>query len=127
MSGGAAAVTARAYQGTFHGQPDQVREVRAAVASHLAGCPAADDAVLIVSELATNAVLHSASKGQSFVVRVEVFPTYIWVEAEDRGGAWQCGQPDEYAHGLGIVEALAVWGTEETTDGNRVVWARVSL
>ncbi len=45
------------YAGTFLGQPDQVRHVRRAIASHLAGCPAAGDAVLIASELASNAIV----------------------------------------------------------------------
>ncbi len=45
------------YAGTYHGRPDQVRKVRAAVAAHLAGCPAADNAILSVSELASNAIV----------------------------------------------------------------------
>jgi len=56
-------VTATMYSGTFHGRADQVRRVRAAVARYLDGCPAADDAVLVVSEIAANAVLHSQSGG----------------------------------------------------------------
>ena len=42
---------------TYPGRTDQLHHVRRAVASHLAGCAAADDAVLVASELAANAIL----------------------------------------------------------------------
>ena len=115
---------------TYPGRADQVRHVRHAIARHLAGCPAADDAVLIASELASNAVLHSASRGGFFTVRAELHPDYVWVEAEDLGGLWHCKQPDGRPHGLDVVQALTGpdnWGTETTTDGGRVVWARLDL
>jgi len=57
--------------------------VRAAVARYLDGCPVADDAVLVVSEIAANAVLHSQSSGEFFTVRCELYPDYVWVECED--------------------------------------------
>ncbi len=124
------AAAATYYTGTYHGRPDQARRVRAAVAGHLAGCPAADDAILIVSELASNAIVHSNSAGEFFTVRVEVYPGYVWIECEDRGGAWHCKPQDDRPHGLDIIEALAGpdnWGTETTGDGDRVVWARLGL
>jgi len=124
------AATATMYAGTFRGTPDQVRRVRTAVAGYLDGCPAADDAVLVVSEIASNSVLHSRSSCEFFTVRCELYPDYVWVECEDLGGPWQCGQPDGRPHGLDVVEALAGpdgWGTEETSDGNRVVWVRLDL
>ena len=97
---------------------------------HLAGCPAADDAILIMSELASNAVVHSASQGQFFTIRAERHPDYVWVEAEDLGGPWRCRQRDGRPHGLDVVEALTGpdgWGVEITTGGGRVVWARLDL
>ena len=123
------AATATMYTGTFRGRPDQVRQARAAVTRYLDGCPVADDAVLVVSEIASNAVVHSKSSGEFFTVRCELYPDYVWVECEDLGGPWQCRQPDERAHGLDVVEALAGpdgWGVEETTDGDRVVWVRLA-
>jgi hypothetical protein len=51
---GAAAHAATSYQRTFPGRADQIGQVRRDIASHLAGHPAADEAVLIASELATN-------------------------------------------------------------------------
>jgi len=82
------------YTGIYPGRADQLHHVRQAVARHLAGCPTADDAVLILSELAANAIVHSASRGQFFTVRAELYPDYLWVEVEDLGAPWRCRQPD---------------------------------
>ena len=123
-------VTATCFTAVYPGRPDQVRHARQAVARHLAGCPAADDAVLIVSELASNAVLHSASRGEFFTVRAELHADYVWVETEDLGGPWRCRQADDRPHGLDVLDALAGpdnWGVESTGDGGRVVWARLDL
>ena len=114
---------------TYPGRPDQLHHVRHSVARHLAGCPDADEAVLIVSELAANAIVHSASRGAFFTVRAELHPGYVWVEAEDLGGPWQCRPPDGRSHGLDLVEALTGpdgWGVDTPT-GGRVVWARLDL
>lgn len=118
------------YQRTFHGRADQVAQVRREIADHLAGCLAAGDAVLIASELAANAVTHSASAGEFFTVRCEIYPGYIWIECEDLGGPWHCKPTDDRPHGLDIIEALVGpdnWGVETTSDGDRVVWARLGL
>jgi len=126
----AEAATITSYAGTYLGQADQVREVRRAVARHIAGCPAVDDATLIASELAANAIVHSASRGQFFTVRVEQFPDHVRVEAEDLGGPWRHSQRDHRPHGLDVIEALTGpdgWGIETTTDGGRIVWARLDL
>jgi anti-sigma regulatory factor (Ser/Thr protein kinase) len=74
------------FQRTFPGRTDQVSQVRREIAAHLAGCPAADDLVLIASELAANAVLHSQSRGESFTVRCQADPACVRVEVEDLGG-----------------------------------------
>jgi anti-sigma regulatory factor (Ser/Thr protein kinase) len=107
-----------------------VHHVRRAVAKLLARCPAADDTVLIASELASNAIVHSASQGEFFTIRAELHPDYVWLEAEDLGGPWHCAQPDDRPHGLDVVEALTGpdgWGVETTGDGGRIVWARLDL
>jgi anti-sigma regulatory factor (Ser/Thr protein kinase) len=118
------------FTGTYSGRADQVHHVRRALAKHLAGCPAADDVVLIVSELASNAIVHSASQGEFFTIRAELHADYVWVEAEDLGGPWHCAQRDDRPHGLDVVEALTGpdgWGVETTGDGGRIVWARLDL
>jgi anti-sigma regulatory factor (Ser/Thr protein kinase) len=122
--------TATRFTGTYPGRPDQVQHARREVARHLTGCPAQDDATLITSELASNAILHSASRGEFFTVRAELHPDYVWVEAEDLGGPWRSRQHDDRPHGLDVVEALTGphgWGTESAGDGGRVVWARLDL
>jgi serine/threonine-protein kinase RsbW len=123
-------LTAVRYSASFPGRPEQVRKVRRAVAGCLAGCPAADDMVLIASELATNAVRHSASRGAFFAVRVEVLPGGARVEVEDLGGPWHPRQRDGRPHGLDVVQALAGpdgWGVTSLPPAGRVVWARVSF
>lgn len=122
--------TATKYSKTFHGRADQVSRVRHEVAKQLDGCPVADDAVLIVSEIATNAVLHSQSRGEFFTVRVELSSDHVRIEVEDLGGAWRAKRDDGRPHGLDVVEALTGpdgWGVERTDDGDRIVWARLDI
>jgi anti-sigma regulatory factor (Ser/Thr protein kinase) len=124
------AAAATRFTAIYPGRADQVRQARRAVARHLTGCPAADDAVLIVSELAANAIVHSASRGEFFTVRAELHPDHVRIETEDLGGPWRRRQADGRPHGLDVVEALAGpdgWGVEITSDGSRIVWARLDL
>jgi hypothetical protein len=72
-----APVTATCYVGIYPGRADQVSLARRAVARHLAGCPVADDMIRIVSELASNAIMHSASQRQFFTVRAELYPDHV--------------------------------------------------
>lgn len=126
----AAAQAATRYQRTFHGQAHRVSQVRRDITRYLAGHPSADEAVLIASELAANAVTHSASAGEFFIIRCEAYPGYVWIECEDLGGPWHSPRPDDRPHGLDIVEALTGpdnWGTETAGDGNRIVWTRLDL
>src|SRR5690348_6597082 len=91
---------------TYTGRADQVRHVRRAVAAHLTGCPAVDDSVLIASELASNAILHSQSRCGQFIIRVELHPDHVLIEAEDLGGPWRSRPSSDRPHGLTVVEAL---------------------
>lgn len=120
------------YKGTFPGYTEQTRTVRRELARWLAleGCPAAiiDNAKLAASELAANAVLHSASRGASFIVRCEIGSGCVRIEAEDLGGPWRPRRSDTRPHGLDLIEALAGpgnWGSEPTGDGHRIVWVRL--
>jgi serine/threonine-protein kinase RsbW len=72
----------RDYPGTIN----QARHVRADLAKIAAECPAADDLILLASELATNAILHSRSghPDRVFTVRVTLYlGDYAWVEVID--------------------------------------------
>ena len=121
--------TATGFTGTFHGRADEVGRVRRELAAYLSDCPVAADSVLIASELAANAVLHSRSRGESFRVRCELSAESVRVEVEDMGGPWHTRPTaDDRPHGLDVVTALgAEWGTVTTVDRTRVVWARLAM
>ncbi len=122
--------TAATYTGTFCGRAEEVSRVRREVALHLADCPAADDAVLVASEVGTNSILHSRSRGGQFTIRVQLHPDHVRVECQDAGGPWRRRRHDgDRPHGLSVVAALtgpAGWGVQVTGDGGRIVWARLT-
>jgi Histidine kinase-like ATPase domain len=113
----------------FPARPDQVRAARRFTAALLAGCPVADDAVLCVSELATNCVIHSATArwGGTFRVRVQVRAgDCVWLEVADEGGPWREPVPDDRLHGLEIVwELTSESGIAGGPFTGWVVWARL--
>jgi serine/threonine-protein kinase RsbW len=120
----------RASASTYPGGPEHVHQVRADLRRLLDGCPVADDVILCVSELATNAAVHSNSRrsGGTFTVRAESCPgADVRIEVEDAGGPWVAPAPDPaHGRGLGIVRALADdWGIT-TTPAGRAVWARIA-
>jgi two-component sensor histidine kinase len=94
----------------------------------LDGCPVADDAVLLTSELVTNAVAHTAS-GKGGKVRVAVYraATRVRVDVHDDGSdqvpvVHEVGEARESGFGLGLVELMADrWGHCGGRRG-RVVW-----
>jgi serine/threonine-protein kinase RsbW len=100
---------------TFPGLPRQVREARQWMAPLLASFPAADDALLALGELASNAVIHSNSRLPRgvFTVRAVILTDLVRIEVTDDGGVWhgQFGPDPQYGRGLSIVAALAsTWG-----------------
>jgi anti-sigma regulatory factor (Ser/Thr protein kinase) len=108
---------------------DQIQVARAFISAILDACPATDDAVLCVSELATNAVLHSASRnpGGTFTVRAAIFDDHVRVEVEDNGGTWdEHPHRDSRSHGLNVVRELAAdCGRDGSPLTGWVVWARL--
>jgi anti-sigma regulatory factor (Ser/Thr protein kinase) len=118
------------------GVPGSARSGRLLVLSALGPRhPAADVALLLVSELITNAVRHSASglPGGTLTVTVRAAGTDIVMEVLDSGGAASAphrtaAEPGAREGGLGIllVDALSrSWGTRMTEDG-RLTWCRLS-
>ena len=85
--------------------------------------------MLCVSELATNAVLHSASRnpGGTFTVRTSVFDDHVLIEVEDNGGTWdERPHRDSRSHGLDIVRELAAdCGKDGSPLTGWVAWARL--
>jgi hypothetical protein len=102
---------------------------RAALAGWLEGWPGVDEAILVLSEFATNSVVHSLSRdGGSFIVRAEAGRGRVRIEVEDAGGPWHFGPNDDgRPHGFDVVAALAGagnWGIDGDTRG-RIAWARL--
>ena len=107
---------------SFPGRRDQIGRARALIARFLEGSPAADDAVLLTSELSANACAHSASgrPGGRFVVRAQVSVRGpVYVEVEDQGSAWDgTFGAAESPHGLYLLCALsAECGTRRGNHG----------
>lgn len=127
------AVERHTFVGTYPGERGQVRIVRADLGLLLNDCPRADDAVLIASELAANAAVHSksAAVGGRFTVRCEVsWEGSVWIEVRDQGGPWISREDnDDHPHGLDLIHALAGtgnWGIDGNAEYGRVVWARLA-
>lgn len=86
------------------------------------------DAAVVVSELATNAVLHAAS---SFSLSVTLDGARLRIAVHDArplsATAGDGGLSPQRTHGLGLVEALSLrWGAEDAAQG-KAVWAELRL
>jgi anti-sigma regulatory factor (Ser/Thr protein kinase) len=125
----AVAVRGKAQQRVFPGQPEHVGQVRRFVLEALMSSKYADDAALLASELATNAIRHTASNAQGGTFQVTVFwhSGAIIVAVTDQGAATipalrSPGSLDSAGRGLSLVDAIArQWGFH----GNRqshTVW-----
>ena len=79
------------HQQVFPALAEQVGHARRFLAGLLMGYPMADEAVLCLSELASNTIIHSASRqpGGTFTVRAVIDDDGgVRVEVEDQGGLW---------------------------------------
>jgi two-component sensor histidine kinase len=122
---------ATAFERAYPGTMNQPRGVRVDLTEIAGACPVIDELVLLGSELAANAVLHSRSghPGGMFTVRATLYPgDYVWVEVIDQGGPWVAdGHDDEHGRGLAVVAMIAGdgnWGIEGDTSA-RVAWFRL--
>jgi serine/threonine-protein kinase RsbW len=109
----------------------QVGEARRFMSSALGDHPAADDAVMYVSEMAANATIHSKSRepGGQFMVRAQLkSDSRIRVEVQDQGGQWSRPLAGfEPGHGLYIISQLAqTWGIAGDSATGWVVWAEIA-
>ncbi len=119
---------------TFPAVPAQVAEARRFLAGLLDAGPVTDDAVLCLSELATNAIVHNHSRepGGSFTVRAQSGGRRLRVEVTDQGGPWPTPtypRPDELTgRGLVIVGQLATrWGCAGHSRTGWTVWYELDL
>jgi len=104
---------------TVPGRPEHVRDARAFVAKSLGELhPNLDNAVLLTSELVTNAVMHSSSRCHGGAVTLLVMESAggIRIEVADQGSDLSSPvvRGDVYAsdgHGLFLVQTIAdQWG-----------------
>lgn len=87
-----------------------------------------DDALLVVSELAANALTHAHS---SYRIRLSATAHVLRIEVDDSGAGTPEPQPltdtEEHGRGLHLVDALAVsWGMEAGDEGGKRVWAELA-
>lgn len=119
---------------TFPGKPIAVGEARTWAEQVLRehGFDDLEDTILLVSEIVTNAVVHTFSYGRSIDILIGVTDEAIIVEVLDDGSssAPRLKRPKSttiHGRGLTLVEALASkWGTDLHGDGGRSVWFEMS-
>jgi len=115
---------------TLAGRAERARAARSFVSEVLGpGHPCRDDAVLLVSEIFGNSVLHSGSSapGETVTVAVRAGDGMVRVEVTDRAGPGTpelrpAGRDAEGGRGLQLVAALAArWGTRRR-GGRMTMW-----
>lgn len=109
-----------AWSRAFPATAEHVHHARQFLAAILDDSPAADDAVLCLSELVTNAILHSKSGAPDgcLTVRAQRDGYCLRVEVVDQGGSWSypiqpetVDETNQHGRGLRIVDQLAAaWG-----------------
>ncbi len=116
----------------YAADPKSVMEARRFVLAQLPDAEAElrDAVSLMVSELATNAVLHARTE---FVVCLEVTDEWLRVEVIDQGSEMPQRQPlppptAEHGRGLRIVSGLSDrWGIDGTDDEpGKTVWFQIA-
>ncbi|MGO9456976.1 MAG: ATP-binding protein [Acidimicrobiales bacterium] len=116
----------------YAADPKSVMEARRFVLAQLpdAGAELRDAVSLMVSELATNAVLHARTE---FVVCLERTEEWLRVEVIDRGSEMPRRQPlppptAEHGRGLRIVSELSDrWGIDGADDEpGKTVWFQIA-
>ena len=111
---------------SFPAIPEQAGEARRFLAAILDGHPAGD-AILCLSELVTNATIHSRSRqpGGCLTVRVQRRDDHLRVEVCDQGGPWTetAHEDGQTGRGLLIVDRLAsTWGRSGNAETGWITW-----
>ena len=111
---------------SFPATPEQAGEARRFLVAVLDG-HRADDAILCLSELVTNATIHSRSQqpGGCLTVRVQRRDGHVRVEVCDQGGPWTetAHEDGQAGRGLLIVDRLAsTWGRSGNAETGWITW-----
>ncbi|WP_084264932.1 ATP-binding protein [Actinomadura macra] len=112
----------------FQGRPDQIRLVRAFAGHLLVDFPSLDDVLLVLDELAVNAIRHTRSgqAGGRFTVDISMDVAGVIVYVADQGGPWEphlrsIFALEEGGRGLLTVDALAAtWSWTGGIEGRTV-------
>jgi hypothetical protein len=114
---------------TLPGVPASVPVARCVARDILDGCPRTDDRTLAVTQLAANAIAHSASgQGGTFRVRVRTAARWARVEVADDGPAAGVLPAPRNGWGLQIVAGVTDrTGDYFDLDGRRAGWAEITL
>ncbi len=88
-----------------------------------------DTAVLLVSELVTNAIQHASAGGSAIVLRLETAGGWLRIEVHDPDPGEPTPRPlaglEESGFGLVLVDTMAdKWGVRQTANG-KAVWAEL--
>ncbi|MEV0751160.1 ATP-binding protein [Streptosporangium sp. NPDC050280] len=117
---------------SFSGDPSQLHDVRRLVGALLTGCPVLDDAIACLAELASNAVVHTKSRGDVFTVEIRLMDGSVRIAVTDTGGPTTPPLPPhvrgevlESGRGLAIVAALSTYMGAEGDEEGRTVWAEL--
>jgi DNA-binding NarL/FixJ family response regulator len=87
-----------------------------------------DDALLVISELVTNAVTHANS---SCRIRLSLTPARLRIDVLDNGAGTPeplpYSQTEEHGRGLYMVDAVTTaWGLEDVPGEGKLVWAELA-
>lgn len=111
------------------GAPESIAVAREFTRKILHSCPNIDAIALVVSELTTNAVLHSRS-GQGGTFRLWLLPinqgiaVFVYDDGPPTGATFDRGDVEDFGRGLQIVEHFATaWGSAGDTPGKHATWA----
>ena len=114
----------------FRGEERQLGAMRRWLASLLPAVPARDDVILVATELASNAICHTASgRGGRFTVEITWWQSAVRVGVTDCGGPQQPQVVDDPAsergRGLLLVTGLSLRTGVCGDHQGRLVWADV--
>nr|WP_308457926.1 ATP-binding protein [Streptomyces sp. SM11] len=91
-----------------------------------------DDALLCLSELATNAIRHAVPQGGYFLVAASLIDGRLRVEVHDQSGRLphiNCPDAEDVSgRGLLLVDALADgWGVQPRVPSGKTVWTEFKI
>lgn len=116
----------------LRGEERQLGVLRRWLASMLPDWPARDDVISVATELASNALRHTASgRGGWFAVEISRYQSVVRVAVADRGGPAEPRVIDdpaaEHGRGLLLVRGLSIRTGVTGDQQGRLIWADVAF